>query len=665
MDVSMTESNPRLVVRLLGTTRVEVEGAELRLPERVQTLRLMSYLLLHAGVPRDRSRVAEELWPEEPRARFNLRHTLHHLVKYLPAPDAEHAWIARDRSTVGWNPSADYLLDVTQIAEAAALTEDLPPPSSTEADELVALLTAAADLYEGPLLAGHDEPWLEPLRESVEHDLRSVLDGLSRLYEERGERERAIELARQQAAHDPLDEAAHVRLMKFYWAAGDRAAALRQFDACKSALDEGLGVPPDQETIALRDAIRDGDESELALGTVDGADDTHRASLEPLPLPTSSADYVDQRERVITVSGVLETSRLVTLHGPGGVGKSRLALEVVRVEGHPWDSRWWSPLDDATQYEELLDAIAGAVGGLDRPADLATIVRRIGREQGVLVLDGVDTVLDDVASMVSKLLSECPNLTILVTSREGLRVAGEQVWRVPSLDAAGLDSGSHRARFPEAIQYAVQQARVHVPSILESDALRSELARICLLLDGLPLAIDLAVARLNDLSASDLREQIEKSLDIVSDAGEGRASRHGSLRACFESSTSRLDLSAVRLLSRMAVFDGAFSLDAAEAVCADRADESEEPGAERGSPGVDRSESGAEASIPRERVLDLVGRLAAASMLNVESDASRRLRYRLTNIVRFFAHELLITTGEAERITERHEAWLSTERDDI
>ncbi|MGH9125110.1 MAG: helix-turn-helix transcriptional regulator [Acidimicrobiales bacterium] len=357
----------------------------------------------------------------------------------------------------------------------------------------------------------------------------------------------------------------------------------------------------------------------------------HRAvSKSNLPLHNSS--FVGRERDILEVAALLRDDRLVTLSGIGGMGKTRLALEVARVVGNRYDDGVWFVELAAVVVGELVvetvrAVLPSSVVAASRTIDLVDLLRH---RELLLVLDNCEHLTADCAALAQRLLRSCPDLSVLATSRNPLRVAGERVWSLTPLRLPGHDDlDSPTLCEAEAVQLFVDRARAVHPDFRLDAEVAPAVAEICHRLDGLPLAIELAAARLAVLSPAEIVERLEDRFLLL--RGAVGAQRHQTLEAAFNWSHELLSAAEATLLRRLAVFTGGWTLKAAEGVC-----------------------SGG--GITREAVLDLLDALVAKSLVVV--DRGRRMtRYRMLDSLRFFAQSKLEASGEAEERRLRHAEW--------
>ena len=356
----------------------------------------------------------------------------------------------------------------------------------------------------------------------------------------------------------------------------------------------------------------------------------------PTNLPGQRTSFVGREREVADVTAALTSARLVTLTGVGGVGKTRLALQVAaEVLPHRADGVWLCELAPVSEPESVLDAVANAVratsGATATGAGLPVrdvLVRHLARRDALVVLDNCEQLLAAVAEVVDDLLNRCPGVTVLATSREGLGLAGEQIVAVGTLGVPAADAGTDAARAGDAVQLFADRASAAKRDFALSDDNISAVVEVCRRLDGIPLAIELAAARTQMFTPAQIAERLDERFRLLTGSLRGTASRHQTLRAAIDWSYDQLDATERSVLARLAVFPGDFDFDAAEAVAT----------------GGD---------VDARSVLDVLGQLVGKSLV-VATDASDVMSFRLLETIRQYAEERLEDAGEIADTRTRH-----------
>jgi len=359
-----------------------------------------------------------------------------------------------------------------------------------------------------------------------------------------------------------------------------------------------------------------------------------RANPNNLPLPLSS--FVGRVEAITKAQHLLATTRLLTLTGPGGVGKTRLALETAFVLLEAFrDGVWWVDLAPLCDANLVAHTVALAMGLADDPAHprIATLSDYLRDKEPLLVLDNCEQVIAECAELAEQLLRACPRLHILATSREPLGIHGETVWQVPPLSLPCLEGTPTLQTLTEseAGQLFLARAWAIQPDFPVTDAVVEAIAQVCCQLDGIPLAIELAAARVRVLSVPQIAAHLDDRFRLLTGGSRTALPRHQTLKAAIDWSYDLLTEREQRLFRRLAVFAAGSTLAAVEAVAGDPT---------------------GPAAIPLADVLDLLSNLTLKSL--VEMQESGQVRYWMLETIRQYAWERLLASGELERIRQRH-----------
>jgi predicted ATPase/DNA-binding SARP family transcriptional activator len=566
---------PRLTLHLLGPPMVELDGQGVQLG-RHKAVALLAYLAL-TRQPHSRDALATLLWPDldQSHARGQLRRTLSLLNRTLG-----EEWLAVDRETVAWAADAEAWVDVDRLRERLAACATHGHPIEQTCAECVSLLAGAVELYRDGFMAGFTLPdapafdeWQFFEGEGLRDGVSGALQRLARRYGDQGEYDAAIPYARRWLALDPLHEPAQRELMTLYARSGQRTAALRQYGECERVLDEELGVPPSQETSALYEAIRSGRE----LPVVTPAEGAGPSAL-PTPrrhnLPLQGTPFVGRRQELGELDRLLAPTaeaRLVTVVGPGGMGKTRLALEAAsRQLAHYPDGVWFVSLAPVQSAEAIVPTVAQVLGvsffGADPPRQ--QLLRYLRGKRMLLVLDNLEHLLEGVDLLV-ELLRTAPGVKILVTSRVRLNLRGEQAFALKGMDypelPAGMPVGDDVRRYDSVALFARSARRARLGFELTEKSL-PHVAHICQLAQGMPLAILLAAAWVPALTPAEIAAEMERSLDFLTAEWRDEPERHHSMRAVFDATWARLREEERTIFARLSVFRGGFTREAAQAV---------------------------------------------------------------------------------------------------
>ena len=611
-----------LNIRFFGGLEVERDGETVQGFRSQKIASLLAYLAYHQERAHPRGVLLEAFWPEvdAEKAYASLRQAVYQLRRLL----GKEAILTRDRA-IRLNPDIECRCDVDEFR--GLLEEARFAPEAERAH----LREQAVTLYRGRFLDGFYEDWVLVEAERLQDAYLEALEGLLEHHRARGRYARALEYGRRALELAPLHEDLHRDAMELYGALGRRDAALKQYEACRRLLGEELGVEPGPEIEALRRRIASGEELRIEI---------EREPLHLVPSPLTS--FVGRQGEVRELCRALQAHRLVTLVGPGGVGKTRLALEAASaLRGRFEDGIGWvelAPLGASTP-EGVPQAVAATLGVRERPdRPLSDVLAHALRAQRLLlVLDNCEHLLDVLAGFLFPLLRGCPALSVLATSRERLGLTGERVWEVaplglpPSAPEAGTPGAPREAEELElelerydAVKLFVERVRAHRPDFTPRGADAEAVRRICRRLDGLPLALELAAVRVRSLPLEELAARLDDRFRLLTSGSRAALPRQRTLRATMDWSYRLLSPDERRLLHRFSVFAGRVPLEAVEAVC--------------GGDGLDPG-----------GIADLLGGLVDKSLVRFEAG-----RYGLLETVREYARERLEASGEGERVRARH-----------
>jgi predicted ATPase/DNA-binding SARP family transcriptional activator/DNA-binding CsgD family transcriptional regulator len=618
-------------IRLFGGFSVSVGSRTIRQDEwrSKKAAALVKLLALAPGHRMHREQAMDLLWPDSATraASNNLRQVVHAARRVLdPAPSSLNRYLSLEDEHLILCPQGQLWMDVDAFEEAARTARRARDPS---------VYGAALDLYAGDLLPDNRyEGWAEGRREELRQLYLALHLELAGLYEGREEHALAVEELRKATAEEPTLEEAHASLMRLHALSGRPERALAQYERLRDALQRDIGTRPTEATRRLRDEIAAG--RLLPTSPADAA--------QPVPsdgarhnLPAPMTSFVGREREMVEVKRALSMTRLLTLTGTGGSGKTRLAIEVARdlVGTYP-DGVWLVELAPLSEPGLVAQEVANVLGVQEHPNEprVDTLVEALAGKEMLLVIDNCEHLVDAAARLVDSLLTSCPQLRVLATSREPLDVSGEVNWAVSPLSLPEATNGGLTAdaliRY-ESVRLFVDRARLRLPDFELVQENAEAVARVCRKLDGIPLAIELATARMGAFAVEQVAQRLDVSLDVLTGASRSAAPRQRTLRATIDWSHKLLSEAERAFFRRLSVFAGGWTLEAAEAVC-----------------------SGGRVEV--NDVLNLLGGLVDKSLV-VGTSTGVAMRYRMLEPLRQYAREKLEEDGKADEVHNRHAAF--------
>ncbi|MFD2686898.1 BTAD domain-containing putative transcriptional regulator [Streptomyces phyllanthi] len=516
-----------------------------------------------------------------------------------------------------------------------------------EYDHAAALLREAVGLWQGPAFADvADAPFAAAQAVRLAEQRVGAVEDLAEAELALGRHAALVAELREAVADHPLRERLRGQLMRALAGAGRQAEALAVFEDVRRLLAEELGADPSPELTGIHLTVLRGEvRSEVRPRAM------RKAAGTGLPARVSS--FVGREEELARVGELLVAGRLVTLVGPGGVGKTRLALEVAgrAVERTGVEARFVDLAVVSADGAEggAAEAVVGALGlhdagplkgggGRMRPDPVDRLVAALAEREALLVLDNCEHVVAETAQLVQRLLGACRRVRVLATSREALGITGESLWPLAPLAVpAGGEAGGPQGSAPGAVTAAealgfaavrlfVDRAAAVRPGFALGDAQAGSVLRVCAALDGLPLALELAAARLRSLPLAEVEARLGDRFRLLGRGERTAAPRHRTLRAVVEWSWDLLDKEEQALARRLTMFVGGAPLAAVEEVCA--CDELDDP-------------------------LEAAVGLVDKSLVEVDEAG----RYRMLETVREFCAERLAESGEEARLRAAHAEW--------
>ncbi|CAG0937564.1 Putative HTH-type transcriptional regulator [Thermoflexales bacterium] len=559
---------PRLSILLLGSFQIARGQQPITDFVTDKTRALLAYLAVECDRPHRRESLAGLLWPDQPDqdARRNLRQALFNLRQALADTAEQAPLLCIDRHEVQFAPGVDLHVDVAAFTHLLTVCDQHRHRRLKNCAPCLLRLKQLLQLYRGEFLAGFSlddstlfEEWLLLKREWLHGRAVEALITLADYHERRGEYDQARRYAQQQVHFEPWREEAHRQLMRLLAFDGQRSAALAQYQTCRRALQAELGVEPGAETIKLLEQIKLGSLPNPTVPSLPSA---------PTPFVGRETDRAELADRLAAPEG-----RLITLAGPGGIGKSRLALQIAHDQrGLFADGVHWAALGSIDIADLIVPAIAAAVGLLlsGKEPPQTQLINYLREKHLLLILDNVEQ-LPEVGGLVAELLRQARNLTLLITSRERLALQEEWIYEVAGLaypralrtDATGGEVEQHDA----LLLFTQSARRVSRQFSLNSTDLAA-LLRICRLVEGMPLALEMAAAWTTTRSCAEIAQAIEASLDLLTTELRNVPERQRSVRATFEHSWTQLSDRERQIFARLSVFRGSFSADAAQRIAA-------------------------------------------------------------------------------------------------
>lgn len=629
-----------LALFLLGSFQAKLNHESVAQFEYDKMRALLAYLALEAQDPQRRDALAGFLWPERPEdaARHNLRQALSNLRRLLQDNQSPTPFLHLTREAVHFPDSSQAWFDVRlfdSLLEACRHHDHLHVEACTTC---VDRLQQAIDLYRGEFLEGFFlddssafEEWVEKKRRHYHRQMLGALRTLAVFYERQGQYERSLALAWRELGMEAWREETHRHIMHTLALSGQRDAALAHFETCRRVLSDELGVSPSKETVALYDCIRA--EETPSQRTWSVAEPSWPVStVQPmaprgLALPAQLTPFIGRASELAMLTKRLHdpACRLLTLVGPGGVGKTRLALELATQQAsHFRDGVFVAPLVSLQSPAHLVVTLADVLQlvfyGHELPE--AQLLNYLRDKQMLLVLDNFEHLVE-AGSFIIQMLHAAPGLRIVVTSQERLQLQAEWIFDVDGMQIPNGHLNGATQDY-DAVRLFVARASQIRAGFALTDQVKAPIVRICRQVHGIPLGIELAAAWARDFSCAEIAERIERSLDFLHTAMRDVPIRHRSLRAVFDHTWKLLTPEEQRTVRRLAVFEGTISEQAALSV------------------------TGATPAV--------LTALAAKSLLY----SSGRERYGLHQLVRYYAQEKFNEAAdEKDMVRERYASYVA------
>jgi len=568
-----------LSLGVLGSLQVLIDDTPVTVLESDKVCALLVYLAVEADRPHRRGSLVGLLWADYPEqvARHNLRQALFNLRLAIGDRTASPPYLLISRDTIQFNRASDFSLDLARFNTKLHKCEEDRNHGIEDPSVRAAHLEEMVELYRGEFLQDFSledvaefEEWALVQRESLHQHVLDACSDLVDYYELHGDFPAARRHAVRQLELDPWREEAHCQMMRTLALDGQRSAALAQYETCRRVLADELGVEPSANTRELVEQIR--------AGTLKTKGESP-SSIPTTPihnLPVSLTSFLGREQELIDLDMLIANPecRCISLVGPGGIGKTRLALQT--AEQHRADFPHgvaFIPLAPIGSAEAVIPTIASAIhlhfyGPNDPKVQLLNI---LCDKQMLLILDNVEQLLIEeppqanIVGLMLEILQCAPGVKLLVTSREVLNLQGEWVFEVGGL---AFPEAGQTERLDEyaATALFIQRARHASPGFAFNAEDLVGIAHICRLVGGIPLAIELAATWLRMLSPVEIAKEIEGSLDVLGASLRDLPERHRSMRVVFDQTWQRLSVKEQQVLSQLSVFRGGFSRQAAEQV---------------------------------------------------------------------------------------------------
>jgi predicted ATPase/DNA-binding SARP family transcriptional activator len=640
-------------VDMLGTFRAEMDSVSIG---RFRTRRvglLLAYLAFYPKRMHHRDEIAEMLWPDQDPevSRRNLRQALSSLRHHLEPPGLPTGSILIVKQS-------SVQLSTSLVATDVAEFEQLLAKSSVENSESIRRenLEKAIELYKGELLPGFYEDWVQTERLRLADSHFYALRTLAELNGKAGREEEAIRFLSLAVAKEPLEEDLHLDLMRHYLKTGRPSSALKQFRELERTLRTQLGVKPNEMARKLAEKAKQ--EGGTEAGEEDGAPTGRETKTSEPPkekagrksspaasrLPVQLTRFFGRTsdiERSLSYFGE-RNCRLVSILGPAGTGKTRFSIEIGERlhESRNWNV-WFVPLADLADGSMVLDAILNAIRPRnDRNGEtIEQIQAALTGPNNLLILDNLEHIIESTLPVIRTLLQDIPNLACLVTSRHSLKLDGEQEVHLEPLPLP--DPGDRRGEWTRAVSAEFLRELADCPSVQlfvdRCQAIRPDfqltinngrsVSMICKKLEGLPLAIEIAAGLSTAFTPSQILQNLHSRLEILKSRRRDVPARHQSLRAAIDYSFDGLTPDLQAFFSRLSVFRGGFTVEAASQIA------------------LPKGISGRRRTI--ELGLRMILDLQERSLVNsAESAEGAPARFRLFEIFREYGFEQLSDTEE-------------------
>src|SRR5687767_11684265 len=457
--------SPRLALHFLGIPQLYLDNTPIT-TDRRKAVALLAYLAMNRG-KQTRELLSGLFWPEYEQAKAfsNLRRTIWEVHQVIG-----EGWLIAERESLHLNENKEIDLDISRFQELLVQSHQ-----QSESAHRIPLLVEATKLYRNHFLTGFSlkdaysfNEWAYAESEELRQKLAVALTTLSKDYCALGQAEKAIPHARRLISLDPLNESAHRQLMEVYIQAGQHSAAMKQYQTCEQTLRKELNLDPQPETRALYKKIRKGELKPLHV-------ERQIATITPQHnLPFQVSSFVGREKEQDEIINLIMKNRLVTLVGVGGIGKTRMSLEIGQklLSDYP-NGVWFVALDslsDPALVPQTVAAVFDIRESPDRPI-IEILINVLRAKTALFILDNCEHLLEACTKLITTLLQNCPNLKVLTTSREVLGISGEAIYYLPSLSIPKQQNGSTQKLIEyETIQLFTERAALALSSFRLTEA---------------------------------------------------------------------------------------------------------------------------------------------------------------------------------------------------
>ena len=554
--------NVRWYIEMLGGLHARNGTRRLENLSTRKTAALLARLAYPPLRPHRREELMELLWPDdEPKAvQLRLRVALATLRKLFSLPQAPpRSIIISDHKQVSLNP--EYFYSDIEIFDNLLENEK----NSRVGSESISLLEQSMNFYKGNLLPEMDEEWVYGERERLASKAINALRSLANLYWEQNAIDSALSVMRRALQIDPFREENHIELMKLLIAAGQPATAIQQYEAFKRILSEQLNFQPSARITCFAEQIGSNSPQDAVLRS-------HVRHQERIP--TQVTRFFG---REIEISSLLEMlqpnteTHLLTLTGPGGVGKTRLALETIQQLSPNYNGRvWFIELSTIIDSDRLLSHLAERLGVRHKSSDvlLERVISFLAEKNSLLALDNFEQVAENGRDLVQQLLERTANLCILITSRRSLGLSSEREFPVNPLPCK-IGEKEELIRLMElpSVKLFADRVQAVITGFMITPKNVLHIAKLCSALDGLPLAIELAASRSRIMSVFEIDKLLDNRLDLLVSRHSELEDRHKSMHAAIDWSCQLFSQEEMLTFKQLSVFRGGWNIAAAKSVC--------------------------------------------------------------------------------------------------